>query len=229
MNVKEGTRRLALLLGAIGAILGGFASYLEWQSILNQRERHNKFEQLAASDVVKSERNAWPLVLRYVPQKAIEALRKLPESQQRDVLYTLTPEERADLLAKLKCASSRWGVDSTATIQGNLSQVNRPPSLPKGYTLDTPAPAKDDPYACSAETGDPPNSTINRNGIETIHWTRALEVDFFDMVDGQTLYAVPAPNRLLYLFAAILPLLGFILPWGLIRAVGWVGSGFSAT
>jgi len=27
MNLKEGTRRLALLLGVVGAILGGFASY----------------------------------------------------------------------------------------------------------------------------------------------------------------------------------------------------------
>lgn len=38
-----------------------------------------------------------------------------------------------------------------------------------------------------------------------------------------------APSRWLYLLAATLPLLGFFLPWGLVRAVGWVGAGFSAT
>ena len=32
MNLKEGTRRLALLLGVVGAILGGFASYLVLQT-----------------------------------------------------------------------------------------------------------------------------------------------------------------------------------------------------
>lgn len=55
MNLREGTRRLALLLGIIGAVLGGFASYLELQSLLDQRTRHNRFERLAASDVVQRE------------------------------------------------------------------------------------------------------------------------------------------------------------------------------
>lgn len=235
MNFKEGTRRLALFMGAVGAILGGFASYLELQSVLGQRERHNKFEQLAASDVVKNERNAWPLALRYAPKEAIEALRKLPENQQRDVLHTLTNGERVDLLAKLKCASSEWGVNSTATIQGNLSQVDpfvayaRPPSLPKGYTLDTPASAKDDPYACTAESSDPPASTVNEGGIRAIHWTKTLAVESIETEDGDRLYPTPAPSRWRYLLAAILPLLGFVIPWGLIRAVGWVGAGFVAS
>ena len=56
MNLREGTRRLALLLGVVGAILGGFASYLFLQPALEQRARHNRFEQLANSDVVKQER-----------------------------------------------------------------------------------------------------------------------------------------------------------------------------
>ena len=56
MNLKEGTRRLALLLGAVGAILGGSASYMELQTTLSQRARHNRFEQLSNSDVVQQER-----------------------------------------------------------------------------------------------------------------------------------------------------------------------------
>jgi hypothetical protein len=188
MNLKEGTRRLALLLGAIGAIVGGFASYLELQSILNQRERHNKFERLAASDVVKNERNAWTLALRYAPKDAIEALRKLPEGQQRNVLRSLTQEERTDLLAKLKCASSQWGVDSTATVQGNLSQVDPfagyQVKLPKGATLVD----SDDPYACLAEASDPPPSTVNRGGIKTVHWTRLLGIESIETEDGEVLF-----------------------------------------
>jgi hypothetical protein len=50
MNLREGTRRLALFLGTVGAILGGFASYLELQSVLSQRTRHNAFQSLAGSD-----------------------------------------------------------------------------------------------------------------------------------------------------------------------------------
>ena len=51
MNLREGTRRLALLLGALGAVVGGFASYSELQTIREQRVSHNRFEQLAASPV----------------------------------------------------------------------------------------------------------------------------------------------------------------------------------
>jgi hypothetical protein len=58
MNLKEGTRRLALLLGAVGAILGGFASYSELQTIREQRASHNRFEQLAASPVVQRARHS---------------------------------------------------------------------------------------------------------------------------------------------------------------------------
>ena len=111
MNLREGTRRLALLLGVVGAVLGGFLSYLELQTALGQRARHNQFEALANSEVVRQERRSWSLTLRYAPKEAIEALRKLPEGQPRDVLRTLTQEEKEDLLAKLKCASSDWGVD----------------------------------------------------------------------------------------------------------------------
>jgi hypothetical protein len=218
MNLREGTRRLALLLGVIGAILGGFASYAELQSVLSQRERHNKFERLVNSDVAKNERNAWTLALRYAPKDAIEALRKLPEGQQRDVLHSLTQEERADLLARLKCASTQWGVDSTVAIQENLSQVDRWVQY-----------AQNDPYACTAEPIDPPISTVNKGGIKTIHWTKTLGVESIEIDDGQTLYPSPAPSAWLYLLIALFPLFGFFIPWGAIRAIGWVGAGFVAS
>ena len=53
MNLREGTRRLALLLGVVGAIAGGFASYSELLTVLEQWARHNRFEQLAASPFVQ--------------------------------------------------------------------------------------------------------------------------------------------------------------------------------
>lgn len=71
MNLHEGTRRLALLLGVAGVIVGGFASYDYLQTSLNQRARHNKFEQLATSDVVQNERKilqAWTPVPETPPK-----------------------------------------------------------------------------------------------------------------------------------------------------------------
>jgi len=218
MNLNEGKRRLALLLGAVGAIFGGFASYLELHTILEQGARHNKFEQLANSDVVKNEGIDWTLALRYAPKEAIEALRKLPEGQQRDALRALTQEERVDLFARLKCASSQWGVDSTVAIQENLSQVDRWVQY-----------AQNDPYACTAEAGDPPPSIVNKRGIKAINWSRTLGVKSIETEDGQTLYPTPAPSAWLYLLVALFPILGFFIPWGAVRAIRWVGAGFVAS
>ena len=58
MNLKEGARRLALLLGVVGAICGGFVSYLEWQSISAERANHARFESLATSNVVEQLRKS---------------------------------------------------------------------------------------------------------------------------------------------------------------------------
>jgi hypothetical protein len=166
MNVKEGMRRLALFLGAVGVIIGGFGSYAELQSILNQRERHDKFERLANSDVVQQER---------------------------------------------KCR-----------LLGFYSGCFQLPPLPPGATLDKPG------FTVEEPDGRPADSEVNKEGIKAIHWTKNYAVESIETEDGQTFYPAPAPNRWLYLLAAIFPLLGFALPWGLIRAVGWVGAGFSA-
>jgi hypothetical protein len=56
MNLREGTRRLALLLGAVGAILGGLLSYSQLQSNLHQRADHQSYERMANSSVVDQAR-----------------------------------------------------------------------------------------------------------------------------------------------------------------------------
>jgi hypothetical protein len=166
MNLREGTRRLALLLGAVGAILGGFVSYLELQSILNQKERHDKFERLAASEVVQQLRKSF----------------EVPE---------LRPSQ------------------NPAPAKFDLS---------KGRVC--PLDATDD-SGCFTE--------VDKGGIKTIYWTKMFGVESIETQAGQMLYPAPTSSLWLYLFAAISPLLGFALPWGLIRAVGWVGAGFFAS
>ncbi len=146
MNLKEGTRRLALLLGVVGAILGGFASYLELQTVLNQRARHNKFEQLANSGVVQQER------------KRLQ-----------------TP------------------IDLSAGIVG-------------GFIHDP--------------------SEVDAGGIKTINWAENYGVYSIETTDGQTLYATPAPSAWEYLWIPVFLFLGFFIPWGAVRAIGWTLEGF---
>ena len=145
MNLKEGTRRLALLLGVVGAILGGFVSYLELDSIMSQRAHHNRFELLARSDVVQHERKSM----------------------------------------------AGW-----ATI---------------------------DPQTGERITWE---QQVNKSGIKTIRWTKDNEIESIETEDGQALYPTPAPSAWEYLLVILSPVLGFFIPWGAIRAIGWVGAGF---
>lgn len=146
MNLREGTRRLALLLGVVGAIAGGFVSYLELQTTLEQRARHNSFKQLATSDVVQQDRKEFLAGWVSIDQKTGER--------------------------------TQW------------------------------------------------DQQVGKDGIKTIHWTEDNQIESIETVDGQTLYPTPAPSAWLYLLAALFPLLGFFIPWGAVRAIGWVGAGF---
>jgi hypothetical protein len=47
MNLKEGPRRLALLLGILRAIFRGLFSYGQLQATLRKRADHKKFAQIA--------------------------------------------------------------------------------------------------------------------------------------------------------------------------------------
>lgn len=56
MNLREGTRRLALLIGAVGAILCCLFSLAQLQSLMRQRAEQKQFEKLANSQVVQQDR-----------------------------------------------------------------------------------------------------------------------------------------------------------------------------
>ncbi len=145
MNLREGTRRLALLLGVAGAVLGGFASYMELQTVLAQRERHNKFDQLASSDVVQQERRS----------------------------------------------QSGW--------------VSIDPKTGERIQWD---------------------QQVDKGGIKTIHWTKDNDIESIETTDGRTVYPTPAPAAWEYLLIVLFPVFGFFIPWGVVRSIGWVGTGF---
>lgn len=146
MNLREGTRRLALLLGMAGAIFGGFLSYSELQSLMRQRSEHQQFEKLANTDEVKQERKARQL---------------------------------------------GWIVTDT-----------------------------------DGRPVDPNASVINANGIGTIHWTADFAIEYIETQDGQMLFPAQLPGAWSYILIAVFPLLGFFIPWGVVRGLGWVVAGF---
>jgi hypothetical protein len=159
LNLREGTRRLALLLGVSGAIICGVASYLELQDIQSQRACYNRFEQLAASDVVKQERN-----------------------------NLITGE-------KQKHTFTDCDIYPVGTVP---------------YT-------KFDCYT----------SVLYNGGIKAIAWNTDYAIYSIQTEDGQTFYPTQVPSLWKYLLVALFPVLGFFVPWGVIRAIGWVVAGFA--
>jgi len=150
VNLREGTRRLALLLGAAGVILGGFASYSELQTILELRASHNRFEQLAASPVAQQARRSLEIAC-------------------------------ADGHADNQCGDGHFV----------------------------------------------PMSEFDSGEIKTIYWSKDYQVGWIKTEDGQNLFSTtPAPAAWEYLLVALLPVFGFLIPWGAVRAIAWVGAGF---
>ncbi len=75
---------------------------------------------------------------------------------------------------------------------------------------------------------------VHQDGIAAVHFgindTRDLplaeRIDWIDTENGIRVYRAEEPTRAAYFLVALCPLLGFLLPWGIIRGVTWVLVGF---
>ena len=82
MNIREGTRRLALLLGVLGALFGGFVSALQLQELLQQRRNHERFERVSTriAQLGKQTQMAYPSYADMEPlDLGLKVLAKYPE------------------------------------------------------------------------------------------------------------------------------------------------------
>jgi len=216
VNLREGTRRLALLLGAVGAILGGVVSYSQLQSLMRQRADHRQFGLLANSGLVQ-EAKSW---ITLAPEQRDKALAQM------------TPEHKSQLAKALGFnGTPRFNPNAPYEPYDRWAQYEVKPPAKK---VKTPAPVK--PPQSLDNSGNPidaPSKTdvgeIDKDGIKTIRWTSDHQVGSLETQDGQTLYPTSAPGARSYILIAILPILGFFIPWGAVRAIAWVGAGFVAS
>jgi hypothetical protein len=74
--------------------------------------------------------------------------------------------------------------------------------------------------------------TPNEDGVKSIHYgttsgEKGEHVESVTYLDGTTVYKVPAIAWWEYAMVIVLPLVGFLIPWGAFRGLVWIGSGFS--
>ena len=209
MNLREGTRRLALLLGLVGVIFGGFGSYLQLQSTMRQKADHLRFEQLANSPVVQQERNQqqvsdWQTVSDPGAWQDVSTAQAAPAP-------ALRPAGKEETASNAKVYLDDNG--------NPIPKFN--PNAP--YSLTDNAPTKSELNVVT-----PLPSEVNKGGIKIIRWAQGTGygVSSIETEDGETLYPTPAPGAWSYAGIAILPFLGFFIPWGAVRMIGWVVTGF---
>jgi hypothetical protein len=188
----------------VGAILGGFASYVELQTTLAQRTRHNRFEQLAASEVVQHERKCRQAgILSGCPDNISDLVFVPIQKPQRTFQIDPKTGERIqaapDFIPDTSQKHGPWEKYADKGTSGAVLDMSKSIPIP---------------------------SVVMKNGIKAVNWNHDYGVESIETEDGQTLYSTLAPSAWLYLLIVLFPVLGFFIPWGTIRALGWVGAGF---
>jgi hypothetical protein len=284
MNVREGVRRLGLLLGGCGAMLGFWVEFSSSETPpWKIAAEHRKFESLMKTPtmqkVIRDAATARPLVSQIAPD--------LPGTPPD--LVKLISEARAanisdgDIFAELSkhpvvgpqiAEAERWGYTSNEILQylsqrhtGQESSTTRPDgqARPPGGAFIPPPPsswqgaARDESWKLWRLPPPPPGYVLdgagipgtatvvaedanggllllkthpllkeNRDRIDRVHLDAARTVVAIDLSSGESIQKVEAPHLNAYLSAFLYPILGFLLPWGCVRILSWVGSGFVA-
>ncbi len=82
MDLREGTRRLAMVLGVVGALFGGFVSALEFRELVQQRTSYKQFEQVSTriAELGKQTQKAYPSYADMTPiDLGLKVVAKYPE------------------------------------------------------------------------------------------------------------------------------------------------------
>ena len=218
MNVKEGTRRLALLVGVIGAIAGGVASYAILSDAIEAHARYKAFERQATSGAVEQER------------KYLLSLHLSPDTVP---VYTNFEGPPPGTIATP--ISGAQQADPYAGIGASVGVATKLPPLPPGAVLvpfGSPAPGQSD-KGIDLSSGFVPfvpgsiASAGGKEGIKSVVWNKNLEVQSIEKEDGDVVISELKPSFWTYLLVMLLPVVGFVILWGAIRALGWVGYGFA--
>jgi hypothetical protein len=163
-----------------------------------------------------------PVQATRITPEAKKAFEALSPDEQKGLIRHLS-ETQANGLAQALIEYDREGKPIPA--QGGTAPPCDKPHQPWEKCAERRSEAK---YTIEDADGTVLSSQVDVGEIKTINWTKGKDYGVESIVtdDGQTLYPTPAPAPWLYLLIALFPVFGFFIPWGAVRAIGWVGAGF---
>ena len=186
MNVREGVRRLGILLGACGGILGGCFAYRDAKATWDSHIAFRKFESLMATPT-----------MRKVAKTALD--------YQHDNPQGTTNGDGGDWFERNK-------PDARDEKHGESGGVRADPweEAAKEY--------KREPGGIVV--------AVNLAGIKHVTVNKSGLISSIELSTGEHIQRTDAPRAQTYVGILLYPVLGFLIPWGGIRILAWVGSGF---
>jgi hypothetical protein len=211
MNVREGMRRLGLLLGVSGGIMGGFLGYSDAQNLCNVWTAHRKFESLMALPTTQKVAHAasvyqngpWTQYAEstQVDYDANRGEIKGPPDRPKSKFGGVPVDDKIPSFDEWKAAADRYKAQHEAA----------PETVPRDFF----------------ETHGNILVSVKTGGIKGLMADKTGQVFSIEPNAGAWVDRTEAPPLKAYL-VLLYPAFGFLIPWGAIRVLTWVGTGFLA-
>jgi hypothetical protein len=206
VNAKEGMRRLGLVLGIVGvAVSAALFSYPKLRDLEHNRIEHNEFERLRSSASVQQEitviQNSYSHPGKYI--------------------YTTTKDRYGGLIIKHSTADKPAvpRLKITDHITGETAIVE--------WEGDKPPTNKEANHIIERQLDDQIKGyQVNVGDVRTLHFDNKGKVAGFTKRNGQTVYDQSAPSFSKYIAPFVFPFLCFLIPWGTVKTITWIGVGF---
>jgi len=228
MNVQRGTRRLGIVLGLCGAILGGYLARSYARAVWHNYMASRRFESLMASPTIEKvakairENNDPIATYPWINYRFNEHSGKL--EYQADIQSLLNDPR----FQSLDTSSQKLVLGQIDTRFSGLSDSDlqslkhRMAPIAVVYTGD------------SLKLGDKPNKggttkvLVNAGGIKEVLAGKD-GISQIHVSTGEALRRIEAPRPMVYLRLLLYPLIGFLAPLIAVHMLAWVASGFFAT
>lgn len=229
MNAREGMRRIGIVLGVLGGIIAGGIGYSDLQNVWSSHTRFRRLQALAVmhdvATAIKAYQSDW--FAQNAPKPAPPATLPADFFDEQQALAARKPQDQNKVYLDDQGKPIASG---KAQHEGASGWVPVPDFIP-----DSPAARKAD---VADKIADPAAEiTVDVNdleGIKTVNADKAGAISSIRLTTGEWVHREPEAFKARLAFVARLllalsyPVIGFLVPWGAIRVLIWVGSGFLA-
>jgi hypothetical protein len=231
MNVREGTRRLGIVLGLWGAMLGGYLARSYARAVWHNYRASSRLTSLIASPTlqrvakaIREYENGPFATYPWMNHRFNQQSGKLdpPPGYQADIKGLLADSRFQDLdiagqRAVLGKIDSRFSGLSDSDFQSFKQRMA--PIAVETHAIDSrklgDTPDKGGGIKVLVNAGGIKEVLAGKDGISQIH-----------LSTGEAVRRTEAPRPMAYLRLLLYPLLGFLLPFVAVHMLAWVASGF---